>query len=137
MSKNFRLEIIASDRVFYEGDCEHLVFSALDGLYGVLPGHEPLVTVLKAGELKYKVDGKWHYAAITTGFIEIKPTFAVIMADYAELPGEIDMVRADAARIRAAERMKQKQSILEYYRTEAALNRAMSRLKVSRKNFKG
>ena len=59
MAKTFYLEIIATDRVFFKGDVEHLVITAIDGLLGILPGHEPLVTSLPTGELKYMVDGVW------------------------------------------------------------------------------
>ena len=51
MSKTFYLEIIASDRIFFQGDCEHLVITAIDGLLGILAGHEPLVTSLPTGEI--------------------------------------------------------------------------------------
>ena len=102
MSKTFHLEIIASDRVFFEGETEHLVITAIDGLIGIMAGHEPLVTAL--------------------------PT--------CELPEEIDVKRAEEARARAEERLRQKQSIKEYYQTQAALNRAMNRLKLSQKHFK-
>lgn len=136
MAKPFHLEIIASDRVFYNGDCEHLVVTALDGLLGILSGHEPLVTSLPTGELKYMVDGKWRHAAISEGFMEVMPEFAVILADSCELPEEIDIKRAEEAKHRAEERLRQKQSIMDYYHTQAALNRAMNRLKISQKHFK-
>ncbi len=136
MNKTFYLEIIAADRIFFEGNVEHLVITVLDGLLGILPGHEPLVTSLPTGELKYMVDGKWHYAAISEGFIEVMPDFAVILADSCELPEEIDIKRAEEAKKRAEERMRQKQSIMEYYQTQTALNRAMNRLKISQKHFK-
>lgn len=136
MAKTFHLDIIASDRVFYQGECEHLVVSAIDGLLGILPGHEALVTSLPTGELKYMVDGKWHHAAISEGFMEVMPEFAVILADTCELPEEIDVKRAEAARQRAEELLRSKQGILEYYHTQAALNRAMNRLKLSQKKFK-
>lgn len=136
MAKTFYLEIIATDRVFFKGDTEHLVITAVDGLLGILPGHEPLVTSLPTGELKYMVNGKWHYAAISEGFIQIMPDKAVILADSCELPEEIDIKRAEEARERAKEQMRQKQSIREYYETQAALNRAINRLKISQKHFK-
>ena len=136
MAKTFELEIVATDRIFYKGECEHLVITAIDGLLGILPGHEPLVTALPPGELKYMVDGKWRYAAITDGFIQVMPDKSVILADSCELPEEIDIKRAEEARQRAEERLRQKQSIQEYYQTQAALNRAMNRLKVSQKHFK-
>jgi F-type H+-transporting ATPase subunit epsilon len=136
MAKSFHLEIISSDRIFYDGECEHLVVTALDGLLGILAGHEPVVTALPTGELKYMVDGKWKHAAISEGFMEVMPDFAVILADTCELPEEIDVKRAEEAKLRAEERMKQKQSIMEYYHTQAALNKAINRLKLSQKHFK-
>ncbi|MBO5319848.1 MAG: ATP synthase F1 subunit epsilon [Ruminococcus sp.] len=136
MAKTFHLEIIATDRVFYQGECEHLVITAIDGLLGIMAGHEPLVTALPDGELKYMVDGKWHYAAISEGFIQVMPDNSVILADTCELPEEIDIKRAEEDRQRAQEKLRQKQSIQEYYQTQAALNRAMNRLKISQKHFK-
>lgn len=136
MAKTFYLEIIASDRIFFQGDCEHLVITAIDGLLGILAGHEPLVTSLPTGELKYMVDGIWKHAAISEGFIEVMPDRAVILADSCELPEEIDIKRAEEARQRAEEMLRQKQSIREYYETQAALNRAINRLKISQKNFR-
>ncbi|WP_455529345.1 F0F1 ATP synthase subunit epsilon [Ruminococcus sp.] len=136
MAKTFHLEIIATDRVFFSGEVEHLVITAIDGLIGIMAGHEPLVTSLPTGELKYLVDGVWKYAAISEGFIQVMPDSSIILADTCELPEEIDIKRAQEARERAEERMRQKQSIKEYYETQAALNRAMNRLKISQKHFK-
>ncbi|MBR4628545.1 MAG: ATP synthase F1 subunit epsilon [Ruminococcus sp.] len=136
MARSFHLEIIATDRIFYKGECEHLVVTAIDGLVGIMAGHEPVVTTLPTGELKYMVDGKWRYAAISGGFIQVMPESSIILADNCELPEEIDIKRAQEARERAQERLRQKQSIKEYYQTQAALNRAINRLKVSKKHFK-
>ena len=136
MAKTFHLEIIATDRLFFSGEVEHLVITAIDGLLGIMAGHEPLVTCLPTGELKYLVDGEWKYAAISEGFIQVMPDSSIILADTCELPEEIDIKRAQEARERAEERMRQKQSIKEYYETQAALNRAMNRLKISQKHFK-
>lgn len=136
MAKTFHLEIIATDRIFFQGECEHLVIRAIDGLIGIMAGHEPLVTSLPTGEMKYMVGGEWHYAAISGGFIQVMPDSAVILADSCELPEEIDIKRAEEAKERAAEMLRQKQSIKEYYQTQAALNRAINRLKISQKHFK-
>jgi len=136
VARTFQLEIIATDRVFFKGECEHLVITAIDGLLGIMAGHEPLVTCLPTGELKYMVNGEWKYAAISEGFIQVMPEKSVILADSCELPEEIDIKRAEEARQRAEEKLRQKQSIVEYYQTQAALNRAMNRLKISQKHFK-
>ena len=136
MAKTLHLEIIATDRVFFSGETEHLVITAIDGLLGIMAGHEPLVTCLPTGELKYLVDGEWKYAAISEGFIQVMPDSSIILADTCELPEEIDIKRAQEAKERAEELLRQKQSIKEYYETQAALNRAINRLKVSQKHFK-
>ena len=136
MAKTFHLEIIATDRVFFSVEVEHLVITAIDGLLGIMAGHEPLVTSLPTGQLKYLVDGDWKYASISEGFIQVMPDSSIILAETCELPEEIDIKRAQEARERAEERLRQKQSIKEYYETQAALNRAMNRLKISQKHFK-
>ena len=136
MAKTFHLEIIATDRIFFSGEAEHLVVTAIDGLLGIMAGHEPLVTSLPTGELKYLVDGVWKYAAISEGFIQVMPDSSIILADTCELPEEIDIKRAQEAKERAEELLRQKQSIKEYYETQAALNRAINRLKISPKHFK-
>ena len=129
MPKTFYLEIITPDRQFYTGPAESLVMPALDGAYGVEPGHEPIVTALDAGELRYKVDGQWQTAAVAGGFAEVMPEYAIRLVSAAEHPEEIDEKRAERARERAEERLRQKESVQEYYRSKAALARAMARLK--------
>jgi len=135
MAKTFNLEIIASDHPFFKGDCEILVFTGLDGEFGILPNHEEMVTGITAGELKFKIDGVWNYAAVSDGFVEIMPNYVVLLADTVEKPEEIDAKRAEEAKMRAKEQLRQKQSIKEYYITQAALNRAMNRLKVKNRRI--
>lgn len=135
MAETFYLELIASERKFFEGECEELVFPAMDGSRGVLPGHEAMVTALEEGELKFKVNGEWRYVAVSDGFVEIMPKTVILLADTIELPEEIDINRANEAKHRAEEKMRQKQSIKEYYQTQASLNRAMNRLKVTARHM--
>ncbi|MGB8455848.1 MAG: ATP synthase F1 subunit epsilon [Anaerocolumna sp.] len=135
MAKTFQLEIIASDHPFYKGDCEMLIFPAIDGEHGILANHEAMVTCLRAGELRFLVDGNWRFAAVSDGFVEITPQYVVLLADTVERPEDIDVNRASEAKIRAEEKLRQKQSIMEYYHTQAALNRAMSRLKVTKRHM--
>lgn len=136
MGNVFNLEILATDHPFYSGECEELVFPTVDGLAGLLPNHEPMVTILVAGEIKFRVNGVWKYAAVSDGYIEMVDNNVTVLADSVELPEEIDRKRAEAAKMRAEERLKQKESLQEFYHTQAALNRAMNRLKVSSRHFK-
>ena len=126
MAETCYFEIIGSVKKFYSGACEHVIFPAVDGLYGVLANHEDTVTAVVAGELRFKVEGS---ADDTRDFV-------VIVVDTVERPEDIDIIRAREAKTRAEERLKQKQSRLQYYHTQAALSRAMARLKVTSKYVK-
>ncbi len=132
MAKKFQLEIIASDHPFYKGECEMLVFPGIDGKHGIMANHEAMVTCLKAGEIKFQVDGEWHYAAVSEGFVEITPKYVIILADTIEKPEDIDEHRAEEAKQRAEEKLRQQLGNKEYYQTQAALNRAMNRLRVKK-----
>ena len=130
--KCFHLEVVTPDRQFYIGDADSLVLPAIDGYMGVEAGHEPVVTVIEPGELRYKAEGQWEPAAVGSGFAEIKPDYVILLVSSAEHPEEIDRKRAEAAKARAEECLRQKQSIHEYYHSKAALARAMARLKTRR-----
>ena len=132
----FNLEIVATDKIFYQGSCESLVFPALDGEHGILAKHESMVSALKAGELRYTVDGEERAAAVGDGFIEVLPDRVVVISDFAERPEDIDIKRAQRAKERAEERIRLKKSEKEYVHSQAALSRAMARLRVSQRNIK-
>lgn len=133
MSKTIELEIITPEKKFYSGPAEGIIMPAIDGQYGVQPGHEPVVTALEPGTVRYCVDGTWNEVVVSMGFAEIMPDYTILLVDTAERPDEIDRARAERALERAEERMRQKQSIQEYYRSKAAIARAMARLKASKK----
>ena len=130
MERTFFLEVVTPERTFFSGECSSMVLPTLDGLYGVLAGHEPMVTAVESGVFKYRTpDGMWHFAAVGKGFAEVMPDYVILMASSAERPEEIDKARAERSRQMAEERLRQKQSVQEYYRSKTALARAMARLK--------
>ena len=86
MAETFYFEIIASDKKFYSGACEHVIFPAVDGLYGVLANHEDTVTAVVAGELRFKVDGEWRVCVVGEGFADVTRDFVVIVVDTVERP---------------------------------------------------
>ena len=134
-AKTFKLDLLACERKFYSGDCQHLVFPSIDGQDAILPNHQTTVTVLRAGELKYMVNDVWYYAAVGDGIIEITPKYVLVLSETIEKPEEIDKKRAELERDIALEKLRQKQSVREYYISNASLRRAMNRLKISSKDF--
>lgn len=132
MASTFKLEIVTPERMFFSGDVETVVLKTPQGEIGILSGHIPLVAAVAVGPLRIKKDGEWVEAVLTEGFMEIKQDKTIILTDTAEWPDEIDENRAEAARVRAEERLHQQISQMEYIRSQAALSRAMARLRVKR-----
>ncbi len=128
----FSLKIIASDRIFYDGRCKNLILPAPDGEKGILANHENMVIAVNVGIAKMQIgEGQWTEIAVGDGFAEIVNNRVTILVDTAERPEEIDIRRAEEAKERAEEQLRQKQSTQEYYQTQASLARAMNRLKLS------
>lgn len=130
---SFILNITASSGEFYQGSCESIVLPVKDGVYGVQAGHSPVLVAIHMGMLKFTVDGETREILVGDGIAEVTPTFVLLLVDSAERPEDIDKNRAEAARIRAEERLQHKQSMHEYYQTKIALDRAMQRLQTAAK----
>ena len=130
---SFILNITASSGEFYQGSCESMVLPVKDGVYGVQAGHSPVLVAIHMGMLKFTVDGETREILVGDGIAEVTPTFVLLLVDRAERPEDIDKNRAEAARIRAEERLQHKQSMHEYYQTKIALDRAMQRLQTASK----
>ena len=130
---SFLLNITASSGEFYQGSCESMVLPVKDGVYGVQAGHSPVLVAIHMGMLKFTVDGETREILVGDGIAEVTPTFVLLLVDSAERPEDIDKNRAEAARIRAEERLQHKQSMHEYYQTKIALDRAMQRLQTAAK----
>ena len=130
---SFILNITASSGEFYQGSCESMVLPVKDGVYGVQAGHSPVLVAIHMGLMHFTVNGEEHEVLVGDGIAEVTPTFVLLLVDSAERPEDIDRNRAEAARIRAAERLQHKQSMHEYYQTKIALDRAMQRLQTAAK----
>lgn len=128
----FKLRIAASNKMFFDGECKQLVVPiADDGLKGFLANHENVVAPIEFGEMKITTaDDEVIEAFVGSGFIEFFDNEATLVCISAELPEQIDKRRAQEAKERAEEKMRQKQSIYEFHDSQANLARAMERLKV-------
>ena len=130
-----RCEVVTAERTVFEDAVDMVVAPGLGGQLGILPHHAPLMTTLTYGELIIHRKGQEdELIAIGGGFMEVGPEHVTILADSAERAEEIDLERADEARLRAEELMAQKQrEDKDFIRAEAALRRSMLRLKVAKR----
>ncbi|HEU4327869.1 MAG TPA: F0F1 ATP synthase subunit epsilon [Roseiflexaceae bacterium] len=125
------LEIVTAERVVLSDDVDQVNAPTKDGRVGILPRHQPLLTILDVGELDIIKNGTSTPYAISGGFMEVLPNRVTILADTVERADEIDEARAEAARQRAEERKQQSQSDRDAALAEADLRRALVRLRVA------
>lgn len=135
MSTNtFFLQVLASDKVFYKGSCQELVIPLMDGEKAVLPRHENMVIAVSIGEMRIlDGNGQWISGVVGNGFVQIINNRVTVLVDTAERPEEIDERRAEEARERAEEQLRQSKSIQEHSHFEASLARSLARLRTKEK----
>ena len=93
-----QLEIVTPERRAYADEVDMVLVPGIDGEMGILPHHTPLVSLLGMGELKIRKGGDEESFAIVGGFLQVRPDKVVVMAETAEIGGEIDLDRAQKAR---------------------------------------
>ncbi|UJF33276.1 F0F1 ATP synthase subunit epsilon [Paenibacillus hexagrammi] len=129
----FLLEIVTPERKVFAEQVNMIVAKGVQGELGILPNHIPLVTPLKIASVTVKQQGaKDQLVAVNGGFMEVRKDKVVILAESAELPEQIDVERARAAKERAEQRLKDnKQANVDFKRAETSLQRALNRIDVS------
>ena len=130
--RNFDLEIITPDRVFYQGEASMIEFNTTEGEIGVYKDHIPLTVIIKPGVLTITSGEDKRKAALHSGFATIMQDKVTILAEVIEWGDEIDEERAQAARQRAEERLRANQASVDMARAEAALLRAVARIKTKK-----
>ena len=131
----FYLKVISATRVFFAGQCQSIILPQYDGQKEILSHHEDMVIAIDAGEMRFKRadSDEWEYAVVGMGLVQIINNRVTLLVETAEYPDEIDIARAQEAKDRAEEEIRQKRSMQEYYHSQASLSRAMTRLKATSK----
>lgn len=125
------LEIVTAERVVLSDEVDQVNVPTRDGRVGILPRHAPLLTILDMGQLDIIKGGETTPYALFGGFMEVLPNRVTILADTVERAEDIDEIRAEQARQRAEERLRQRQSEQDMALAEAELRRAMVRLRIA------
>ena len=128
MANTFQLEIITPTQIFTEGQVSYVRAESPDGQFGIMAKHTPATIALGIGEIKVVKDGKETFYATNGGFADIQKESVLLLVETAEKISDIDKNRAEAARQRAQERMKDKE--IDRTRAQTAIAKAENRLKV-------
>lgn len=127
--QTIKLLVNTPDRVFYHDDATFVELSTSEGDIGVYPGYIPLTAVVVPCVLSIHNGNDVKKAAVHGGIIEILKDKITILAEVAEWSDEIDVERANEARLRAEKRLASHDSNLDMVRAEAALKRSLARIK--------
>lgn len=134
MAETFKLEIVTPYGLVVDDVAEELTAPSVSGQITILPGHHPLLTSLKVGELSYKRKGVTEYLAISWGFAEVTFDKVTILVETAERAIDIDLTRAEAAKKRAEERLKSlTEDDTDYFTAKSSYEKAMIRLEIAKK----
>lgn len=130
------LSILTPERKVFSETVDQVSLMTETGEITVLPNHIPLVTMLEAGELRYKKKNEEFALAVYGGFAEVRPhNSVVILADSADFATDIDLAEAEKARDRALKIMQQEvnKDSSDYARLQSVLERELNKLKVGNK----
>ncbi|HLO02004.1 MAG TPA: F0F1 ATP synthase subunit epsilon [Symbiobacteriaceae bacterium] len=126
------LRIITPEATLMQGvQTDAVVVPVVEGQLGILYNHAPMVSTLGLGVLRYKQGAQSKKIAINGGFLELSKNQITILADSAEEADTIDIARAKEAKARAEKRLRERHANFDRVRAEAALRRAMNRLKAA------
>lgn len=138
MDKSLELKIVTPEKIIYDGVVDGVSFPTVEGEITILPGHIPLISAMKPGELKIRKGKEYEYLAVTKGVLEMDGKTITVLTDAAEFAEEIDEKRAEEARQKAKDLMSGERKDEEgYAEATAQFERALSRLRIVKKRARG
>ena len=95
MAEPLHVELVAADRTVWSGEASIVIARTAEGDLGVLPGHEPTLSLLVEGTIEIRTpDGGYVVAATDAGFFSVADNRVSVLAEHAELATEIDVAQA-------------------------------------------
>lgn len=131
MAMTIHVDIVSAEGPIYSGLAEMVIAPAEEGDVGVAARHAPLLTRLRPGELRVKLEGEETLPFfVSGGILEVQPHIVSVLADRARRAKDIDEAAALAAKQRAEEALKDRASLQDIGRVQAELLEAMEQLKI-------
>ena len=134
MGQRIRLEVVTPSGAIVDQDVDIVNAPGQGGDFGIMANHEPFLSTLKTGTMVYEVDGKRTPLMITGGFCKASGAKVTFLLENAEFGSDIDVPRAMRAKERAERRLAQaaqRDESIDKFRAEAALQRALARIRTA------
>lgn len=130
------LEIVTPDKLLLSKEVDEVILPGSEGEFGVLPGHCQLLSSLRVGELRYRLDGELHYMSMMWGFVDVTPKRVTVLAEVAEKAEDIDVERAQAKVLEAEAKVAAGGSREQIEAALTSLEKARLRKKVAERTQK-
>jgi F-type H+-transporting ATPase subunit epsilon len=131
MAMTIHVDIVSAEEEIFSGVANEVSAPAEMGEVGILPRHAPLITRLKPGEIKLKVDGKDdQFFFVSGGILEIQPHVVTVLADTAIRAKDLDEASAAEAKKRAEEALADSKGEIDYAKAQAELLEAIAQLRM-------
>ena len=121
MANTFHFDLVSPEKIAFSGEVEQVDIPGVEGDFGVLAGHSPLVASVRPGILTVTIDGKHEKIIVLGGLAEVSEKGLTVLADTATSMAELD-------KIAFANQIAEMEENLKDEEPGNALDRAISRL---------
>jgi len=129
-----QVEVVSAEQEIFSGKATMLIATAQSGELGIYPQHTPLLTNLKAGDVRVQTeDGEEQVIYVSGGILEVTPKKVTVLSDTAIRAGDIDEAAAVEAQRKAEQALKDTSADIDYAKAKADLARAAAQLQALKK----
>lgn len=129
MAMTVHVDVVSAEELIFSGLAEFVALPGEDGELGILPGHMPLMSRIKPGAVRIKLqDGKEELIFVAGGLLEVQPGLVTVLADTAIRGTDLDQAKAEDAKKRAEEALASRSAEMDYARAQAELSEAIAQL---------
>jgi F-type H+-transporting ATPase subunit epsilon len=133
MAATVHCSIVSAEKEIFSGQVEMVVASGTIGELGFYPGHTPLLTGVKPGPIRLKLEGEEEIFFASGGYIEVQQTSITVLADTALRADDLDEAAAQAASDKAEQELADNRSDIDFGRVQADIQETAAMLRTIRK----
>ncbi|MCQ9373574.1 F0F1 ATP synthase subunit epsilon [Methyloversatilis sp. XJ19-13] len=130
MSKTVHVDVVSAEEKIFSGLAEFVVLPGESGELGILPGHTPLITRIRPGEVRIKLPNQdaEEFVFVAGGMLEVQPGLVTVLADTAIRGSDLDEAKALEAKRQAEEALSNRNASMDYAAAQAELASAVAQL---------
>lgn len=128
------VDVVSAETLIFSGEAKFVALPGESGELGILPRHTPLITRIKPGTVRIeKPDGSEEFVFVAGGILEVQPNVVTVLADTAIRGKDLDEAKAEDAKRRAEEALRNNDATIDYAVAQAELISAVAQLAAIRK----